>query len=120
MKQITFRGRLLLRRLLTALSIGAVAVTFQACYGIPQVTIKGIVKSADTQEPIPGIQVSNDDDYYSFTDSNGYFNVYIYEYGQTVRFKDIDGIENGEFHDKEFVTDKEDGNFINVFLDRKE
>jgi hypothetical protein len=120
MKQIAFKGRLLLRKLLTALSIGAVAVTFQACYGMPQVLVNGTVKSADTQEPIPGIQVSIYDDYYCFTDSSGYFKIYADEYGQTIRFKDIDGTENGAFHDKEFVTDKKDGDYIDVFMDRKE
>jgi hypothetical protein len=119
MKQITFRGRLFLRKILTVLSIGAVAVTFQACYGMPQAIVKGTVKSADTYEPIPGIQVSINDDYYCFTDSDGVFDMYINEYGQTIRFKDIDGTLNGEFHDKEFVTDKKDGSPINVFMDRK-
>jgi hypothetical protein len=120
MKPIAFNGRLLLRKILTGLSLGAVAVTFQACYGMPQVTLNGTVKSADTQEPIPGIQVSIYDGYNCLTDSNGVFEIYTDEYGQTIQFKDIDGAENGEFHNKNVVTDKKDKGSINVLMDRKE
>jgi putative lipoprotein (rSAM/lipoprotein system) len=128
MKQITFKGRLLLRKLLTALSIGAVAVTFQACYGVPHVTVTGTVKAADTEEPIPGIQISIDkfDDYYETSDDEGNFELFIQswtnnkDYNKKIIFKDIDGPENGEYQDKEItVNTKVDQNLPVVFLDRK-
>jgi putative lipoprotein (rSAM/lipoprotein system) len=128
MKQIAFNGRLLLRKLLTALSIGAVAVTFQACYGVPYVTVTGTVKDADTEEPIPGIQISIDkfDDYFKTSDDEGNFELFIQswafdkDYNKKILFKDIDGPENGEFKDKEItVTSKVDQHLPPVLLERK-
>jgi hypothetical protein len=129
MKQIAFKGRLLLRRLLTALSIGAVAVTFQACYGVPYVIVTGTVKAADTEEPIPEIRISIDklDDYYETSDSEGNFELFIQswasnkDYNKKILFEDIDGLENGgEFQYKEIsVNTKVDLNLPPVFLDRK-
>jgi hypothetical protein len=118
MKQIAFRGRLFLQKILIALSIGAVAFTFQACHEETQVLVIGTVKSADTKMPIPGIKVSTYN-YYCFTDSNGDFDLYIIDYGQIIVFEDIDGIEYGEFNEKEFATDKKDVTPIYVLMDRK-
>jgi putative lipoprotein (rSAM/lipoprotein system) len=127
MKQITSKGRLLLRRFLTALSIGAVAITFQACYGVPMVTVTGTVKARDTNEPIPGIQILIDEnEYHEMSDSEGNFELFIErwtsdkKYNKKIIFKDIDGPENGEFQDKEMTVDtKVDLNLHEVFLERK-
>jgi hypothetical protein len=122
MKQIAFKGRLLLRKILTALSLGAVALTFQACYGMPppDVSITGTVKSADRHEPIPGIKVSGYDEYNStLTNRFGNYRLSVGEFQQTVLFKDIDGPENGWFEDK-VVEWRPNSGPLNVVLVRKE
>jgi putative lipoprotein (rSAM/lipoprotein system) len=130
MKQITSQGRMLLRKILTGLSLGAVAVTFQACYGTPIAYVTGTVKAADTKEPISGIQISSDKSKYKgVTDENGWFG-YSYDYSfsfgssnnknkATLLFKDIDGSENGEFLDKRISVTSSDED-ITVLLARKE
>jgi hypothetical protein len=117
MKQITFRG--LLRKIFTTLIIVVAAVTFQACYEETQIMVTGMVKSADNYAAIPGIKVSTYN-YFCFTDSDGYFKLYIIDYGQIITFEDIDGTKYGEFHYKEFVTDEKDKGSIYVLMDRKE
>ncbi|MDR0321446.1 MAG: radical SAM-associated putative lipoprotein [Treponema sp.] len=125
MKQIALRGRRLLRKVLTALSLGAVAITFQACYGPPpyNVSLNGTVKSDDAQEPIPGICVSvtvnYNHDEYDLTDRDGRYRLFVRDQEYTVLFEDIDGAENGEFHNKEVTWNPDDGP-LNVFLERKE
>jgi hypothetical protein len=104
--------------MLTWLSLGAVALTFQACYGVPQVSLNGTVKSADTKEPIPGIQVSVYENDYSVTNGNGKYQLFVEDWEQTVLFKDIDGPENGEFQDK-VVTWRPRSGPLNVELERK-
>jgi hypothetical protein len=125
MKQVATKGRRLLRKILTVLSLGAVAVTFQACYGMaemepdsPPVSLSGKVKSADAQEPIPGISVSIYGYYPSYTDSNGNFGFFVEDFTHTVLFQDVDGPANGEFHDKIVTWKSEDGP-LNVELSRK-
>jgi hypothetical protein len=119
MKQIASQGRMLLRKILTALSLGAVAITFQACYGTPGFEVSGEVLSSDTSERIPGIQVSVDDHFYVFSSSDGRFLLYVDELGQTIRFKDVDGPENGgEFKDKTVQSSKKN-DFLTVYMDRK-
>jgi putative lipoprotein (rSAM/lipoprotein system) len=129
MKTVTFRGRLLLRKILTGLSLGAVTFIFQACYGTPIVYVTGTVKAADTEEPISGIQISsNKSKYKGVTDENGWFG-YSYDYSfsfgssdnnnkATLLFRDIDGSENGEFQDKRISVTSSDED-ITVLLDRK-
>jgi hypothetical protein len=119
MKQVASKGRILLRKILTGLSLGAVAVTFQACYGMPpsDVSLSGKVKSTDTEEPILGIRVSSSNDR-DLTDSSGNYRLLVKDRIQTVLFEDIDGALNGEFHDKEVRWDPSDGP-LNVSLDPK-
>ena len=114
MKQIAFRGRLLLRKILTGLSLGAVALTFQACYGPPQVSLNGTIKS--DEGPIGNIQVSIHEYNYGSTDGNGKYRLFVDNNVQTVRFKDV---ENGEFQDKEVTWHPGDGP-LNVVLHRKQ
>jgi hypothetical protein len=87
---------------------------------MPQVSLVGTVKSADTEEPIPGISVSADEYSSYFTDSNGRYRLLLDGYGmRTISFKDIDGPENGEFHDKDIRRDVQKNTSLHVVLDRK-
>jgi hypothetical protein len=121
MKTVAFRGRLLLRKILTGLSLGAVTFIFQACYGTPPVTtdttLRGTVKSSDTESPIPGIHVLSVGDNV-LTDADGNYELFVANRIQTVLFKDIDGPENGEFQDKEVSWDPNNGP-LNVSLNPK-
>jgi hypothetical protein len=129
MKQTGFNGRLLWRKILTGLSLGAVAITFQACYGPPPapLTLSGTVKSADTKEPISGIGISYDNEYYNslpeddrylaFSDSDGSFLLYVGGWDFTLLFKDIDGEENGEFLEKTVEWNYKNGR-LNIELER--
>jgi hypothetical protein len=120
MKQVAAKGRLLLRKILTALSLGAVAFIFQACYGPPRVMVTGTVKSADTNEPVSGISVSLDEYSSGITDSNGKYRVLVADYGQTIiSFRDINGTENGDFQDKNVQWDVKKNVPLNILLDRK-
>jgi hypothetical protein len=129
MKQTAFNGRLLWRKILTVLSLGAVALTFQACYGSRGVRSDGTVKSADTKEPIQGISVSFDGEYYNslpenntyfeLTESDGSFRIYLGEKENALLFKDIDGEENGEFLEKRVKWNPKKGP-LNVELERKQ
>ena len=120
MKQISLKWRLILRKILTVFSLGAVSFVFHACYGIPMTSISGTVRNSDTDEPIPGIQVSiKDNEYYKkvLTNSNGGFLLTVHP-SVVVLFEDIDGPENGEFEDKEIEWHKGDGH-LDVKLDPK-
>ena len=120
MKQIAVKGRLLLRKIFTALSFGAVATLWSCAYGVTVIDVEATVKAADTKEPIPGIRISIDGNYHGISDENGRF-----EYGAdydkkvTLLFEDIDGPENGEFHDKEITVSTDDDIHLTIFLDRK-
>jgi hypothetical protein len=125
MKQVASKGRILLRKILTGLSLGAVAVTFQACYGMdgipdnPPTSLRGTVKSSGSEDTIPGIHVSNSDDYFTLTGSNGEYRLYVADQAQTVWFRDIDGPDNGEFQDKEVIWNPGDSWRLDVSLDPK-
>jgi hypothetical protein len=105
--------------MLTGLSLGAVAVTFQACYGpmTADIPLNGTVKSSDTENPIPGIEVSGSRDI-DLTDSNGNYRLLVADQIQTIWFKDIDGPNNGEYQDKEVSWNPSDGP-LHVSLDPK-
>jgi hypothetical protein len=128
MKQTGFNGRLLLRKILTGLSFGAVALTFQACYGSPGASLNGTVTSADTKEPIQGIGISIDhkyfnslpesERYFELTNSDGNFHLYVGKGEETLFFKDIDGEENGEFLEKTVKWNPKNGR-LNVELERR-
>jgi hypothetical protein len=121
-QKIAFNGRLLLRKILTGLSLGAVAITFQACYGMPmdEVSLKGTVKDTNGGA-IGGIQVSAYDEYdKTLTDSNGKYQLLVGDWEQTVLFQDIDGPDNGgEFKDLEVKWKPEDGP-LDVVMELKE
>jgi putative lipoprotein (rSAM/lipoprotein system) len=126
MKQITFKGRLLLRKILTVLSFGAVATlwscdygTMYAMYGTPpvdRVVLEGTVKSADAEEPIPGISVSISNNK-SLTGTDGKYRFLVDDRTYTVLFEDIDGPENGDFQGTEVIWMSGDGP-LNVTLER--
>lgn len=126
MKQISLYGRLILRRILTGLSLGLVAFVFQACYGAPPATYRGKVTNAGTDKPISGIKVSvseNEGDY-DITGSDGQFMLYGYNTSQNtdLLFEDIDGFENGKFRDKKITLDlnsRKKGDLLTVTLDEK-
>jgi hypothetical protein len=112
MKRIALKGRTLLRKLFTGLSLGAVSLVFQACYGPAgidpsdnQECITGTVKASDTAKPITGIKVSlanAPEGRYDITDNEGAYWLYVPEgTAYTVLFEDIDGEMNGCFQKKE-------------------
>jgi putative lipoprotein (rSAM/lipoprotein system) len=124
MKQIALKGRLVLRKILTGLSMGLVALVFQACYGSPP-AYRGAVKNADTGEPISGIKVSAGeyDGYYDITDNKGRFLLYgsydITSQDITLQFKDVDGFKNGEFQDKTITLDLKNTEPLTIALNHK-
>jgi hypothetical protein len=81
--------------------------------------LNGMVKSSDTENPIPGIRVSGSDDF-TLTGSNGNYRLYVDDRIQTILFQDIDGPDNGWFQDKEVLWNpRRDGRNLPVFLDPK-
>jgi hypothetical protein len=119
MKQIALKGRLVLRKILTGLSLGLVALVFQACYGSPP-AYRGTVKNADTGKPISGIKVYADeyDEYYDITDNEGRFLLYGF-YDRTLQFRDVDGSKNGEFQDKTITLDLKEKGPLTITLNHK-
>jgi hypothetical protein len=111
-QKIARGGRLLLRKILTGLSLGAVSLVFQACYGDPGFdpnydwdTIEGTVKSAADAEPIQGIRVSVIDTPEAGetrTVPNGNYQIYVPNGSSyMVQFEDVDGpLNGGEFQPK--------------------
>ena len=121
MNKIAINGRLILRKILTVLSLGMVAFVFQACYGLPSYAVRGVVKSSDKDEPIYGIKVSPSEygNYHDLTNSNGEFELFLGNYDMSLFFTDI---ENDEFEDKEIVLYAENiknGTYLVVHMDRK-
>jgi hypothetical protein len=120
MKQVATKGRRLLRKILTVLSLGAVAVTFQACYGMPvedepSTYLRGTVKSSATEAAIRGIRVSSSGNSIH-TNDEGRYRISVYDWDQIVLFEDIDGPENGAFENKEITWNPSNGD-LHVFLD---
>jgi putative lipoprotein (rSAM/lipoprotein system) len=123
--KLTDKKRKILRKIYGALSLTSALFIFQACYGTPEdmgidVQIQGSVKSAKTNQPIPGIKVSIGNHLqYDTTDNTGKFNIYttrdtIYK----VKFEDIDSEKNGAFLSKDTVLKTlEESIFLNVSLD---
>jgi putative lipoprotein (rSAM/lipoprotein system) len=120
MKHIVSLWRLTLRRILTAL-LGAVAFLSGSCswiidspaeYGMPppeygmrpSQRISGTVSY--NENPVPGFWVSilreDNSGPYTFTDTNGFFELSVYNGGPsfTLFFQDVDGSRNGEFNSK--------------------
>ena len=136
MKKAAFKGRLLIRKILTGLSLGAVTFIFQACYGPPPPDwddgwdeIYGTVKTEE-EEPIPGIQVSIVDSPSGLLTTTNDYGKYRLEVNSNTRmsiareryevlFEDIDGPENGEFEDMKVTWRSGDGP-LHVILKLKE
>ena len=121
MKQLAYKWRLLLRKILIVCGFGAFAMGEFGCgdYGAPYTG--GNVRAADTKEPIPGIWVSIPERKAVTTTSQyGYFNFgFDLNRATLLLLKDIDGTNNGgEFHDK-IITDYT-GNGYNIDLYRKQ
>jgi hypothetical protein len=71
------------------------------------VLITGTVTSKQTDEPIPGIKISVEDQpQYDFTDSEGQFSVYALRSDPcTVKFEDADTLQYGAFLPKDTTVD---------------
>jgi putative lipoprotein (rSAM/lipoprotein system) len=104
-----------IRNWLAGLSLTTAFFVFQACYGPPQdfgldVLIEGKVVSADTGDPLSGIQVASDSNYQTaLTDENGEFSFYIAKDSvYAITFSDIDGEENGRYASKDTILENSD------------
>jgi len=117
----------ILRIIFGTLSFSTAVFVFQACYGTPEdfgmdVEIKGYLKSKATNQPIPGIKVSLENQpQYELTDSEGMFKIYASkDSSYKVMFEDIDSTTNGSFLPKDTVVSIiDDTTFLNVALDAK-
>jgi len=126
-RKLTDKKRKILRKIYGALSFTTALFVFQACYGPPQdfgydTYIQGIVKSKTTNQPIPGIKVTVDNNpQYEVTDSKGEYKMFVPLYTQyNVRFEDIDSNTNGSFMQKDtiFVFPDQSAR-LNVYLNDK-
>jgi putative lipoprotein (rSAM/lipoprotein system) len=119
------KKRNFLRNVFKGLSATSFAFVFQACYGTPQdlgydVHITGTVTSKQTNEPIPGIKVSVDDQPpCELTDENGQFSLYaLQDSAYRVRFEDADTLQNGAFLPKDTIVEAAgESILLNVSLD---
>lgn len=122
--EITDKKRKILRRIFGALSLSSALFIFQACYGTPadfgaDVSIQGFVKSKTTNQPIPGIKVSIDNQPQNdFTDSAGKFKIYTSRAAEyKIHFADIDSIKNGAFLPKDTVLNFiDESTYLNISL----
>lgn len=104
----------LVRKLIGATGIATSLFIFQACYGtgqdqLPDVLIEGKVCSKETDKPIENIKVTVYDDVdsqYTYSDTTGHFQFYVYSYldSITLHFSDIDGEEKGMFKSTDTVV----------------
>ena len=106
MKKFSEKTRKLLRAIYMGLGASAVALMFQACYGMPLpegLHLRGQVLSEGEEEAINGIHISwkDNETFFTTSSSDGCFSLYISEeefYSsptKTVVFKDLDGNDNG-------------------------
>ena len=121
MKNITDRGRKILRKVFRAISVSVVSLILQACYGIfppetieceygmpypesQQTSITGTVVSRKTGQPIFGIKVSIEGTNYSArTNEDGEFSFWVpIRDVYKIIFEDVDG----PYNDGLFKTDK--------------
>jgi putative lipoprotein (rSAM/lipoprotein system) len=85
-------------------------------YGVPTATfrISGQVTADSTQNAISNIQVSSDYDTV-YTDDSGNYTIELEEYPDdqtfTVEFKDVDGVENGEYETLDTIVEFKDPEF---------
>lgn len=126
-KKLTDKKRMILRKVYGTLSLSSALFVFQACYGTPpdmgmDVSIQGFVKSKATNQPIPGIKVSIENQpQYEVTDSEGKFKIFtLRESVYKVKFEDVDSSINGAFLPKDTVLKiVDESTFLNVSLDVK-
>jgi hypothetical protein len=139
MEKFLYKWRLLLRRILIALSFGTITACFivepGGAYGmppdyppVPTAFLDGRVLAADTRLAIPGIQVTIEKTGATTkTSSRGYF--YFNFRGEqqvenaksgTLALKDIDGAENGEFKDASIDWDENNSLPYDIFMEPKE
>lgn len=112
-QKIKDKKQQLVRFLFGSFTATALMFTFQACYGMPpqndfDATIQGVVKSAETGEPIQGITVYGaGNDLFVQTGANGTFELPVH-FGNSqylIRVKDEDGAENGSYQDLDTLLD---------------
>lgn len=116
-----------IRKIINGLSFTSAMFIFQACYGTPQdygddLLIKGQVKSYTSGLPIKGIKVSvKENMQYVLTDENGNFSFYTEMLDSlTIKFQDIDSIQNEQFVDKDtLLTNINKNIFLNIKLEEK-
>lgn len=96
--------RRILKNILGVFSFTTALFIFQACYGVPQdyyeegFVIEGSVKSAETGNPIEGIQITANDGPMTYTNSSGTFTLYMMKI-RTLKLsiEDVDRRNNGIF-----------------------
>lgn len=112
-QKIKEKKQQLVRFLFGSFTATALMFTFQACYGMPpqnelDATIQGVVKSAETGEPIQGITIFGaSDDLFVQTGVNGTFQLPVH-FGNSqylIHVKDEDGAENGSYQDLDTLLD---------------
>lgn len=112
-QKIKEKKQQLVRFLFGSFTATALMFTFQACYGMPpqnelDATIQGVVKSAETGEPIQGITIFGaSDDLFVQTGVNGTFELPVH-FGNSqylIHVKDEDGAENGSYQDLDTLLD---------------
>lgn len=112
-QKIKEKKQQLVRFLFGSFTATALMFTFQACYGMPpqnelDATIQGVVKSAETGEPIQGITIFGaSDDLFVQTGVNGTFELPVH-FGNSqylIHVKDEDGAENGSYQDLDTMLD---------------
>lgn len=93
-------------------------------YGMPyaEFNIIGKVKSSSTLVNIPGIKVSALDENLNvmsdgYSDTSGDYSVTFTTFGAedmdvTMRFEDVDGVENGSYNDKDIVVTINEEDYI--------
>jgi hypothetical protein len=123
----TEKKRRVMRKIYGGLSLTTLLFIFQACYGSPEdlsddVVIRGIVISGKTEQPIPRIKVTIDNQpQFRMTDNNGKFQIYASlssEY--KIKFEDIDLTNGGTFLVKDTVLKTVDGStYLKISLDEK-
>lgn len=121
------KKRKILRKVYGALSLSSALFVFQACYGSPKdmgmdVFIQGLIKSKTTNQPLPGIKVTIENQpQYEVTDSAGEFKIYTSRNPEyKIKFEDIDFPQNGTFLGKDTVVKiVENSTFLSITLDDK-
>jgi hypothetical protein len=109
----------LLRKILRGVSLTSAMFIFQACYGTPSdfgldVRIEGNVKAVSTGLSVKGIKVSvTDNQQYTYTDDSGNFLMYTEKTDIiTLRFEDIDDVQNGLFQNLDTILINPQANIV--------